>query len=274
MEVRCVREALSRPIAYPLLFPPRLSTTWFPTARCYQTDLRRHRYLSTSASFTADRPSTAASSEKPIRATNAQAEVKKVFNQVLDQTPSSSPYNASTTPEKKYMNPKISAKLDELFPPKDNPPPPSATAAYVDNAYRSWADKSQAGLTPGSIAGSMLMPGNKDGSRMGQRVNANLFANHPGQSRRRLKRTIRSSPTVGRTVEVEEKAGVDLGRAFQKLARLISDNHVRDDQYLQKYHERPGLKRKRLKHIRWQRLFKAGFQATVQRAIQMRKQGW
>ena len=90
----------------------------------------------------------------------------------------------------------------------------------------------------------------------------------------RNKRTVRSRPTVGRTVELDPSRGIDFGRAWRQLNYLCAQNKVRSDLSSQRFHERPGMKRKRLKQERWRKLFKAGFQATVGRVREMRKKGW
>lgn len=278
MEVRCIREALWRPGSSPLqsFLAPCLLTACrprSPTAFSYYKDLQSHRYLSTSVSFRADPPSSTTSPEKPKIAKDAQANLKEIFDRTRDER--APPLNPPTILERNHLIPKINAKFDELFPPKNSPqPPPSATVGEVDKAYKSFLDKNRAGLKPGSLAASMMMPGNKGDFTSGLGLDTSLLGDHSGNPRRRSKRTIRSRPTVGRTIEVEEKMGVDLGRALSRLSTLISTNNVRKDLYAQKYHERPGLKRKRLKHDRWKRYFKAGFEAMVQRALQMRRQGW
>ena len=90
----------------------------------------------------------------------------------------------------------------------------------------------------------------------------------------RAKRTVRSRPVVGRTIEVAPDRGVDVGRALRNLEMTCYTNRVRQDQSRQKYHERPGMKRKRLKRERWRKMFKQSFRATVTRVMEMRRKGW
>lgn len=80
------------------------------------------------------------------------------------------------------------------------------------------------------------------------------------------------SPTLGKTVQV--KMGGDVGRAFREVEQLCARNRVRQDFNKQRFHERPGLKRKRLHSERWRRRFKEAFRGTVKMVNQMRKQGW
>ena len=90
----------------------------------------------------------------------------------------------------------------------------------------------------------------------------------------RNKRTIRSRPTVGRTVELDPARGMDFGRALRQLNILCATNKVRADLMRQRFHERPGTKRKRLKSERWRKLFQQSFRATVGRVKEMRRKGW
>ena len=90
----------------------------------------------------------------------------------------------------------------------------------------------------------------------------------------RAKRTVRSRPAVGRTIEVRPDKGVDVGRALRSLEIVCSVNRVKLDQSRQRFHERPGMKRKRLKRERWRKMFKESFKATVSRVREMRRKGW
>ncbi|KAK4222971.1 hypothetical protein QBC38DRAFT_488736 [Podospora fimiseda] len=83
---------------------------------------------------------------------------------------------------------------------------------------------------------------------------------------------MRLRPQTGRTIPVQGM--VDVARAFKILEGHCSRNKVRADSRMQKYHERPGLKRKRLKSERWQARFRQGFSATISRVMELRGQGW
>lgn len=90
----------------------------------------------------------------------------------------------------------------------------------------------------------------------------------------RAKRTIRSRPTVGRTIEISPERGIDFAGALRSLDRTCRVNGVRRDLARQRFHERPGMKRKRLKSERWRKLFRESFNATVARVKEMRRKGW
>ncbi|KAF2150946.1 hypothetical protein K461DRAFT_279728 [Myriangium duriaei CBS 260.36] len=85
---------------------------------------------------------------------------------------------------------------------------------------------------------------------------------------------VRLGPSLGRTVKVNPSRNIDVGRAFRQLEILCRKNQVRNDAARQKFHERPGLKRKRVRSERWRRTFKEGFKGMIALVKKMKKQGW
>lgn len=85
---------------------------------------------------------------------------------------------------------------------------------------------------------------------------------------------LRLGPSAGRSVTVETERGIDLGKAFRNLDMNCAKNYVRGDFMRQRFHERPGLKRKRLYSSRWRKRFKEGFRAMVTKVELMRRSGW
>ena len=85
---------------------------------------------------------------------------------------------------------------------------------------------------------------------------------------------IKLNSSVGRTISVNSQRGMDVGRAFRALEIQCARNSVKRDFMRQRFHERPGLKRKRLKSERWRRRFKEQFRGTVQMVQRMKAQGW
>jgi hypothetical protein len=83
---------------------------------------------------------------------------------------------------------------------------------------------------------------------------------------------IRCVPRTGRTIFVSRAA--DVVRSFKVLDRQCIANRVRADSFTQRYHERPGLKRKRLKRENWRKKFMNSFRATCKRVEDLRRQGW
>ncbi|KAF2235593.1 hypothetical protein EV356DRAFT_500098 [Viridothelium virens] len=85
---------------------------------------------------------------------------------------------------------------------------------------------------------------------------------------------MRLGPRAGRSVNIDARKNMDVGRAFRQLDTLVSRNRIRSDFAKQRFHERPGLKRKRLKSERWRKRFKVAFKATVARVKELKRKGW
>lgn len=65
----------------------------------------------------------------------------------------------------------------------------------------------------------------------------------------------------------------DLPQALARLRSILTANNVKADQLRQKFHERPGKKKNRLKSLRHRRRFKAGFKRLVAIAMEMKRKG-
>ncbi|KAK0721962.1 hypothetical protein B0T26DRAFT_700806 [Lasiosphaeria miniovina] len=83
---------------------------------------------------------------------------------------------------------------------------------------------------------------------------------------------VRLKPSTGRSVPV--MGPIDASRALRLLNRICLQNSVRRDSAKQKFHERPGLKRKRLRRERKRTRFIEGFRAVCTRVAELRRQGW
>jgi len=84
----------------------------------------------------------------------------------------------------------------------------------------------------------------------------------------------RLNPTYGRSVELDAKRGRDIVRGIGMLGSLIARNRVKNDFMRQRYHERGGLKRKRLASERWRARFKQGFRDITGRVTELTRKGW
>ena len=80
----------------------------------------------------------------------------------------------------------------------------------------------------------------------------------------------RMGPSAGRSVTVQ---GVDPTMAFTRLRSILSINRVRSDLFKQRFHERPGLKRKRLRRERHKKRFKEAFRRMVGVVLDMKNRG-
>jgi small subunit ribosomal protein MRP21 len=89
------------------------------------------------------------------------------------------------------------------------------------------------------------------------------FANYP-----------RLNPTYGRTVELDATRGRDLVRGIGMLGSLVARNKIKANMMKQRFHERGGLKRKRLNSERWRARFKKGFVDVTRRVSELTSKGW
>ena len=83
----------------------------------------------------------------------------------------------------------------------------------------------------------------------------------------------RLNASTGRSIVLNDR-GRDLVRGLSMLSSLVARNNIRRDFNQQRFHERPGLKRKRLKSERWRRNFKEGFSQAVGRVQELTRKGW
>ena len=172
--------------------------------------------------------------------------------------------------------------LNQALPRAQNSNPPSSkprysdyeddnSATYVQNMRnKSYLDDYAAAQSrkKGSIFRGMMLPGQQ---ATPDPSNTEVEA-HPEPTL--YQPTIKSRPSLGRTVEIWPDRGFDLGRAFRSLDINCAVNGVRGHAMKQRFHERPGLKRKRLKSVRWRRNFKKGFNEVVGKVKRMRRKGW
>jgi len=167
----------------------------------------------------------------------------------------------------------LDSALDDLPKVRRTPPAePLSSAALVEDAYTRYSVRQREQRQPGSFAQSMAFPSHVPPSNAPQSV---IESFDPSQrSPERAKRQIRSRPSVGRTVEINAERGMDFGKALRNLEIQCAVNKVRQDLARQRFHERPGMKRKRLKSERWRKLFRESFRATVGRVKEMRRKGW
>ncbi|KAM3458354.1 hypothetical protein MY3296_000560 [Beauveria thailandica] len=90
---------------------------------------------------------------------------------------------------------------------------------------------------------------------------------------------VRAAASTGRTIFVRNanpgpNSAPTVRSALAMLGRLVGSQHIKNKYYSQRFHERKGLKRKRLASERWRSRFKVGFCAAYARVHELRKQGW
>ncbi|KIW05985.1 uncharacterized protein PV09_03169 [Verruconis gallopava] len=85
---------------------------------------------------------------------------------------------------------------------------------------------------------------------------------------------IHVKPRTGRSLAVNPRNPTELGAKIRALGSLVGRNKIKRDAIQQKFHERPGLKRKRLARERWRTYFGNRFRSVVARVNELRAQGW
>lgn len=149
--------------------------------------------------------------------------------------------------------------------------PPMSSYDSLKNAF---SRRSSPPIEQGSIHKKMNFPDNPNSGVVALEDIEHVTQSVIGRFRARATRTIESSPSIGRTIQVNPTRGVDLARALRNLNAECVKNSIRRDQFQQRFHERAGLKRKRLQRESRRRRFMEGFRAMVLKVLDMRRQGW
>ncbi|KAJ2896921.1 mito ribosomal protein S21 [Zalerion maritima] len=84
----------------------------------------------------------------------------------------------------------------------------------------------------------------------------------------------RRRPETGTMVQIKPSGKWDLLRALSSVNVAVRLNQIKWQSIRQREHERPGLKRKRMRGVRWRKLFSEGYKNTVKRANALAKMGW
>lgn len=155
------------------------------------------------------------------------------------------------------------------------PPPPGPESETADRFLSSSPSKHAYDANASPTAGS------------GYVDIAKLLDTHAAEYARSVNRTtdplsqprVRCAPVTGRTIFLEgnmrqQGSANNPEHAFALLRRTVSNGQIKTLWHRQRFHERPGLRRKRLKSERWRKRFKHGFQATTTRVRELTKQGW
>jgi hypothetical protein len=183
---------------------------------------------------------------------------------------------AGATPQRS-SNETTSQVLDDLFSspaPRDtttDSSSPSERYNHVFGAEFSKPSRGRLARTPGLKFNDMILPesvanptlANKPTSSNLAAQQAATFENYP-----------RLNPTYGRTVTLDASRGRDIVRGIGMLGSMMARNKVKQDFNRQRYHERGGLKRKRLNSERWRARFKQGFMAVTTRVTELTRKGW
>ncbi|KAF3484212.1 uncharacterized protein GIQ15_03536 [Arthroderma uncinatum] len=154
----------------------------------------------------------------------------------------------------------ISSLLDDVYDRVGTPNMPArrtpANGANVGRDFRSLFQQSDVGSVTRAVRDSVA-----------------YSAVEPGHSIPKYPE-LKLGPKLGRTIAVDPTRGVDVNTAFSMMEAQVSRNNIKHDQRIQKFHIRRGQMRKIVKSKRWRKLFKASFDVTVLRCMELKRQGW
>lgn len=258
MEVRRAADVLLRSRASPLcsLLNPAFTSQWTTGGQfCYRAANNNvsQRTLTTSARTQAKKLSSATTSSAPVHTRDAEASSKPA-DDITEQSKSlwaSRPSRASPTLDaerEKRMNGGNSAE-DILDAMNNLSRGPGMRSSTFDSSL-------------------MLDPSGMSGNRKALDDVATGMLTMPQKARVPMRLT----PSTGRSISIG--TGIDVARGLRLLEQSCARNRVRADFTYQRFHERGGLKRKRLRRQRWRKKFMEGFKATVERVKQLKHQGW
>ena len=270
MELRLVGDPLLRSRTSPLLsfLTPSISQLWRSTTASRQVRL----LMPQSLRYTSSEFHTTACQRDESSSTAADLDFPEDETQSQNSRP---PYSQRRPADDILESQLVDNLLNSTFPtpnPARRRPSKSAdesSATMIQTAFRNSQRTRDPDKDYQDIARKMLFPTQEIVSRDAHRTLGNTQ-----KTPKRATRTVRSRPSVGRTIEVVPEKGVDFGRALRGLDISCSVNRVNKDLQRQRFHERPGMKRKRLKSERWRKMFKESFRATVTRVKEMRRKGW
>ncbi|KAI9800809.1 MAG: hypothetical protein M1825_003592 [Sarcosagium campestre] len=291
MRLQCAGRALLRPNPSPLLPPikpfspqPSYHLSRHLPAASHCTLRPPHRHLTTSSRFNhqdssatgapndnnnssndgstsataADAPPTPKTSTSKPRRPPAQTEISNLLSSLRTQQP----------PLRQQQ------QQQQQQPPPPRPSPrPSQSANKIVFGYL----QAQAKNTTGSRdALSRLRQPSRGPLSASMGLDNQLLPSSPSSllPGRGAPAPLRLSPSVGRSVPIDSNTGLDLGRGLNLLNIRCAQNGIRGDANRQRFHERPGLKRKRLRSERWRRKFLKGFKEAVWKVQDMKRKGW
>lgn len=257
MDLRRITEMATR--SHPQSLLPRCSA---PVRQCRRTFLSpAARNFSTSPHQLRDNPP----SDPSRTRSGFDSEISSLLDSALDGdkgTPAAPQSRTSKFKSSSYQPKNPRSRGAAMGPYQPSP------GSSVDDLYRS--------MQP-SRAGGRQLPqrDGRSGSVISQMINP-TNPNRPPPTvtdKSAGKLPFKLNASVGRTVYTNATT-MDPARAFRALEMQCARNSVRRDFQRQRFHERPGLKRKRLHSERWRRRFKEGFRGVVGLVQKMKKQGW
>jgi len=268
MEFRRVTTSLLRPQSSPLtaLFSTNAPARWTSTTQlsCRKAS-NGPQQLYTKRSFRTSPPQYAA--KYPPSTTHPPSGSSPPDNKPLDLSAASEELGWFNRPSRASSSPRTtrSQTQEQMF--NGGSSADSILAAFAANrGNRNEAARWDSLLDPSQPLSNSTSSENQT-SRLMRDISA-ISTMPPPKTRA----PIALKPLSGRMVEIN--SNVDVGRGFRLLEQSCARNRVRADATKQRFHERGGLKRKRLRRERWRKRFMEGFRATVGRVKELRNQGW
>lgn len=171
---------------------------------------------------------------------------------------------------------------------KQSPSPSQQTLAFgaansiyspAENLQHPWASPATRPGNRGIIStpASPASPASPDPDNLVALGISDFHNKNLGSNERPEDRKLRLRPVIGRTVDLmklRDQKAQDLASGLTRLTMMCKVNRVKLDSNRQRFHERPGLRRKRQKAERWQKRFRVGFQASCSRVSELARQGW
>ncbi|KAF3043653.1 hypothetical protein E8E12_004520 [Didymella heteroderae] len=234
MGSRAFGELLLRPSTFTRIAPARPALRW--PARCLSNTSPATAASPAQTPETATTPEVAASSPAQSSQNAANAAIDSLFG-----APSSDPAQPAAS------------RTNRLFGENFSPRAPRGRRSPPGLAFEQMIDSE-----------SIQNPGLSNKSTTSLEVQQKAtFENYP-----------RLNPEYGRTVNLDPSRGRDIVRGIGMLGSLMARNKVKADFNKQRFHERGGLKRKRLNSQRWRARFKTGFQTVTGRVMELTRKGW
>ncbi|KAJ4359123.1 hypothetical protein N0V95_002447 [Ascochyta clinopodiicola] len=258
MGSRAFAERLLRPSTFTRITPSWTAPSW-TAQRCLATTTPRlaARPARREKPEAATTPEVAAASPQRPASTSTSTSTSDATSQAIDDffagPPSSSP-SEGAAPSTASDNASPTARLDHVFGANFSKPTRGRMARTQKLNFGDMIMSE--GVTNPSLA-------NKPSPTSLAAQQSATFENYP-----------RLNPTYGRSVDLDVSRGRDIVRGIGMLGSLMARNKIKSDFNKQRFHERGGLKRKRLNSERWRARFKQGFRDVTGRVMELTSKGW
>jgi hypothetical protein len=155
-------------------------------------------------------------------------------------------------------------------PPAAPRGPNAAAAGVLDGMLASIIPPASSYKSPAAF--THREPGPAPGAPLRPKLD---FAGRWASEVKAMDRDLSLAPRDAYAIRVRSTLGSGaITTALRNMKRLVIVSGLRGKMHSEKSHERPGLKRKRLKMLRWRRRFAGDFRKICQRANKLAGQGW